>query len=329
MTPVSNGCACAGAGAPAPPDSSTAAPAIRRRSSPRSPSAISRSSASSSTASASSGGPSACSGTVAANCSTRAPGDQRRRLRRQAWRRPGSARAGRSPARTARADGAATPAVASNASAASPAAAGGGVDSRPNPSSVSAGASMAWPSAAATPTDSATSRRSMSTNKPDSGRLDQSALAVTWNSTMRPAPLVASVTSGVPSRQRRPGVRGEIGARLGQHLAVDRHLGRHRQPGERRAGGERRQPGRLAPGHRAAQLAVAAQQLHRQQRVGLADRLLGGARAGEADQQAALLHPTGHRVALRPGRQRVDRPGSAPTGRAAAASRSCASRSSV
>ena len=39
----------------------------------------------------------------------------------------------------------------------------------------------------------------MSTNSPDSGRLDQSALAVTWNSTTRPAPRGAAVTSGVPS----------------------------------------------------------------------------------------------------------------------------------
>ena len=39
----------------------------------------------------------------------------------------------------------------------------------------------------------------MSTNRPESGRSDQSALAVTWNSTMRPAPRACCVTSGVPS----------------------------------------------------------------------------------------------------------------------------------
>ena len=39
----------------------------------------------------------------------------------------------------------------------------------------------------------------MSTNRPDSARSDQSALAVVWNSTIRPAPRGACVTSGVPS----------------------------------------------------------------------------------------------------------------------------------
>ena len=143
----------------------------------------------------------------------------------------------------------------------------------------------------ATPADSATSRRSMSTNRPDSGRFDQSALAVTWNSTIRPAPRVAWVTSGVPSASVAQVCPARSARRLGQHLPVDLHLVRHGQAGERRAGAERRQPGRLAPGQRAAKLPVAAEQLHRQQRVGLADRLFGGARAGEADQQAALLHP--------------------------------------
>ena len=84
-------------------------------------------------------------------------------------------------------------------SARRPVAACGGADSRPKPSSVSAGASTLASEIGATPADSATSRRSMSTNSPDNGRLDQSALAVTWNSTTRPAPRVACVTSGVPS----------------------------------------------------------------------------------------------------------------------------------
>jgi hypothetical protein len=42
----------------------------------------------------------------------------------------------------------------------------------------------------------------MSTNSPESGRSDQSAFAVTWNSTIRPPPLFSNVTSGVPSDSR-------------------------------------------------------------------------------------------------------------------------------
>ena len=68
------------------------------------------------------------------------------------------------------------------------------------------------PRCVATPADSATSRRSMSTNRPDSGRLDQSALAVTWNSTIRPAPCVACGHQRRAVGQRRPGVAGEVGA---------------------------------------------------------------------------------------------------------------------
>src|ERR1700735_5477224 len=75
----------------------------------------------------------------------------------------------------------------------------GGGDNSPCPSRVSAGARTLLSEIGATPTDNATRRRSISTNNPDNGRLDQSALAVTWNSTTRPAPSVASVTSGVPS----------------------------------------------------------------------------------------------------------------------------------
>ena len=42
-------------------------------------------------------------------------------------------------------------------------------------------------------------RRSMSTNAPESGRLDQRVSAVTWNSTSTPLPRRVAVTSGVPS----------------------------------------------------------------------------------------------------------------------------------
>ena len=89
-----------------------------------------------------------------------------------------------------------------NAVPARPDAAGGGGPSTPNPSSVSAGLSGAASGVADTPADKATRRRIMSGKSPESGRLDQSALAVTWNNTTRPEPRAASVTSGVPSARR-------------------------------------------------------------------------------------------------------------------------------
>ncbi len=49
---------------------------------------------------------------------------------------------------------------------------------------------------------SVTTRRSISTNSPESGRFDQSEFAVTWNSTIKPWPCFAAVTSGVPSARR-------------------------------------------------------------------------------------------------------------------------------
>ena len=45
-------------------------------------------------------------------------------------------------------------------------------------------------------------RRSISTNRPDSGRFDQSELAVTWKKITCPSPRLAAVTSGVPSLRR-------------------------------------------------------------------------------------------------------------------------------
>ncbi len=60
---------------------------------------------------------------------------------------------------------------------------------------------VAWPAwASAAPTRvSWTMRRSISTKVPDMGRSDQVASALTWKSTMRPAPVSSTVTSGVPS----------------------------------------------------------------------------------------------------------------------------------
>jgi hypothetical protein len=46
---------------------------------------------------------------------------------------------------------------------------------------------------------SATMRLSISTKAPDSGKSDQRVSPVTWNSTIRPLPRRAAVTSGVPS----------------------------------------------------------------------------------------------------------------------------------
>ena len=78
---------------------------------------------------------------------------------------------------------------------------GGGRCSRPNPSSVSIGGSAAS-LAAATPWLVAAIRRSISTKRPESARLDQSALAVVWTSTIQPRPCFSAVTSGVPSTSR-------------------------------------------------------------------------------------------------------------------------------
>ncbi len=48
----------------------------------------------------------------------------------------------------------------------------------------------------------ATTRRSISTNRPEIGRFDQVVSAVTWNSTISPLPRLTAVTSGVPSASR-------------------------------------------------------------------------------------------------------------------------------
>ena len=148
-------------------------------------------------------------------------------------------------------------------------------------------------SPAATPTESATSRRSISTNRPDSGRFDQSALAVTWNSTIRPAPRAAWVTSGVPSASRAQVASVRSRARLGQHLAGHPHLVRHGQAGERRGGGKAASPAGwlhdiAPPSWRSPASSFTGSS---------ASGMLGQMRAGEAHQQPALAHPAGQRVA--------------------------------
>ena len=151
-------------------------------------------------------------------------------------------------------------------------------------------------SPAATPADSATSRRSMSTNRPDSGRSDQSALAVTWNSTIRPAPRGAWVTSGVPSASRAQVASLSCAPGSASTWRVTFTSSGTARPANGEFGGEAGQPGRLAPRHRPAELAVAGQQLHRQQRI----RVLGQPRPGESQQQPALFHPGRQRGAVRP-----------------------------
>ena len=152
-----------------------------------------------------------------------------------------------------------------NAVPASPEAAGGGGPSTPNPSSVSAGLAAPASGVAEMPAESATRRRIMSGNRPESGRLDQSALAVTWNSTTRPDPRGASVTSGVPSASRAQVWVASCAEGSASTWRLTRDLVRHGQAGEGRGGGERRQLGRLAPGQRAAQLTVLGEQPFGQQ----------------------------------------------------------------
>ena len=89
---------------------------------------------------------------------------------------------------------------------------------------------------------------------PDNGRLDQSAFAVTWNSTTRPAPREASVTSGVPSASRAQvwSASVAVGSASTCRLTVtSAGTGQAGERGQRREGG---QLGRLAPGQRAARV---------------------------------------------------------------------------
>ena len=193
----------------------------------------------------------------------------------------------------------------------------GGAPSRPNPSSVSAGASIACRRrCVATPADSATSRRSMSTNRPDSGRFDQSAFAVTWNSTISPgAARRPAVTSGVPSASVAQVwlARSAPGSASTWRVTCT-SAGTARPANGEPAGTARGRPAcsrtsrRRAGGRRPADAPAAAGPSRR--------RLFGGARAGEADQQPAFLHPfrSARRVPAR--RQRRDRPGPARKSRA-------------
>ncbi len=217
-------------------------------------------------------------------------GHRRRRLRRGQMAPTGSARAGRSPARTGRAGGAARPPSLATSSAGRAVAVDGGAHELAEPVQRLGRAPAGRRPAAspATPADSATSRRSMSTNRPESGRSDQSALAVTWNSTMRPAPRGAAVTSGVPSASRAQVCSARCGARLGQHLA--RHLSPRPAPaGPRTASrcGNGASPAGLLQDSEPPSWRSPASSLTGSSAV----RVLRRLGAGEADQQTALAPP--------------------------------------
>ena len=134
-------------------------------------------------------------------------------------------------------------------------------------------------------------RRSISTNRPDSGRFDQSELAVTWKNTTWPSPRLVAVTSGVPSlRRAHTFTSGAERRRVGQHLLGHKHFGRHGQAGKQTLIAERRQRLRRRPRQRPAQRAAAVPQRHRKQIVAA----LLQPRPGKAHQHAAFLHPLGH-----------------------------------
>ena len=67
--------------------------------------------------------------------------------------------------------------------------------------------------------------------------------------------------------QPRPGLVGEVGRRLGQHLLADAHVLGNRDAEERAVGRELGQRAGLAPAHDAAQRAVAQAQPRRHQRI--------------------------------------------------------------
>ena len=136
--------------------------------------------------------------------------------------------------------------------------------------------------------------RSMSTKAPDSGRFDQRGSAVTWNSTIRPLPRRAAVTSGVPSpsvAQVRLGSCASGSASTWRVTVTSFGTGMAAERAVARKGGERL---RLVPAQGAAEDAAAAAQLDRHQIV-----VVGGEmRAGEAHQHAAVLDPLGQRLQL-------------------------------
>ena len=154
-----------------------------------------------------------------------------------------------------------------------------------------------------TPGPSASTRCSISTNRPESGSVVQAVLAVVWTRISQPLPRGAPVTSGVPSDRRGQGRRREVGAGLGQHLAADADLVGDRQAGERAVGRERGERQRLGPGQGAAQHAVAGAQADRDQIVA-ARRRAWGRRSAAARRPARSSCRAGALLGVEAGRYR-------------------------
>ena len=92
----------------------------------------------------------------------------------------------------------------------------------------------------------------------------------------------------------RPGAVGEIDRRLGQHLARHRHVGRNAQAAEWTGIRKAREVLRLGPGERAAEIASADAQLHRQEVVDVARHVL----PPDADEHAAVADEFRHRIGI-------------------------------
>jgi hypothetical protein len=141
------------------------------------------------------------------------------------------------------------------------------------------------------------SRSSICTNRPDSGRLDHSAFAVTWNSTTLPLPQAAARDQRRAIGQRRDGALRQKRIGLRHDLAFDGHVLGDRQPIERGAFREglsalgspqdMAPPTVLPPTRRRTGISgPAAVACH-----------VGGRepRTGEAHQKATTLHPVDQR----------------------------------
>ena len=131
-------------------------------------------------------------------------------------------------------------------------------------------------------------RRSISTNRPDSGRFDQSELAVTWKKITWPLPRLAAVTSGVPSLRRAHTLTsGPSPAGSASTCLLTSTSAGGASPANRLSSPNGASGCGVAQDERAAERAAAEPQRHGQQIVAA----LLQARAGEAHEHAALLHP--------------------------------------
>ena len=154
-----------------------------------------------------------------------------------------------------------------------------------------------------------TIRRSMSTNRPESGRFDQVVSAVTWNSTIRPLPRRSAVTSGVPSASRAQ----VLAARPGSGSASTWRDTVTSSGAARPKNGLSLSKGAMCLGvsHDSAPPSVRPPRLSA---VGVRSSVAGGeAGAGEAQQHAARFDEVDQLVARRAGRRRSCRRARAPT----------------